>query len=484
MIAAMKTLLSLSLLLSFFNAPIFGAEPGPIKVLTVEGVINPVVGDYIQTEIQAAEEAKSAAILIELNTPGGLLDTTRQIVSAMINSKVPVIVYVTPRGSRATSAGVFITVAADVAAMAPETHLGAAHPVNIGGDAPGKPASPKDSPSTAKEPGSVMEEKMVSDAAAYIRSIASDKGRNGEWAEKAVRESVSLTSPEAVKEKVVDMVAASREELLKMLEGKTIKKNGQSIVLKLAGAPIEESPMSPFKKLLQILAHPNVAYILMTLGVYGLIYELSSPGIGLGGAVGGICLLLAFFSLQILPVSMVGLALIGLGLALLVLELLTPTHGLLTFGGLIAFALGSFFLIDTQQNPEIGRISLELIGSTVGATALFFGVVLKKTLEAKNAKPKTGAESLIGLIGTASTELGPEGQVDLDGTSGITVLTGQQSLRARADLSSIRISIVYVSSVRRYGPGSTRPSCCDASIHGGTAFRQQAVEPVGRHFRH
>ncbi|MCG3205064.1 MAG: hypothetical protein KCHDKBKB_01781 [Elusimicrobia bacterium] len=434
----MRRIISIFLLLIATHGTISSADSNLLVVLQVQGVINPVIGDYIKEEIEQAEKNNASAVLIELDTPGGLLDTTRDIIGSMINADFPVIVYVSPRGARATSAGVFITMASDVAAMAPGTHLGAAHPVNIGGDTPSMPTNSKESKTPAKNDGNVMNEKMVSDAAAYIRSIAADKGRNAAWAEKAVRESVSLTSEEALKEKVIEYVAESQEELLKALEGKTITKNGKKIVLNLTGKTVRIVPMSPFKKFLQILAHPNVAYILMTLGVYGLIYELASPGIGLGGVVGGICLLLAFFSLQILPINMVGLALIVLGVLMLILELLNPTHGLLTFGGLIAFALGSFFLIDTHQNPSLGRVSIELIASTVGVTALFFGVALKKTLAAKQAKPRTGAESLIGMIGTVTTALQPEGNVDLNGElwtaiSDLTVESGEKVKVVKVD---------------------------------------------------
>lgn len=414
-----------------------------ILALKIEGMINPVIGDYVKDGLARAKEENAAAILIELDTPGGLLDTTRSIVQSFLNSEIPIIVYVSPRGARATSAGVFITMAADIAAMAPETHLGAAHPVNIGGETPDLP-SKTSSQKKEKPTGSVMDEKMVSDAAAYIRSIATDKARNAEWAEKAVRESVSLTAEEALKEKVIEHVAPSREELLKIIDGKQIKKNGRTITLKSAGAVVIDDPMSQFRKWLQIIAHPNVAYVLMTIGIYGLIYELASPGIGLGGAVGVVCLLLAFFSLQVLPVTALGLALIALGAVLLALELFTPTHGLLTFAGLAAFAAGSFFLIDVKESPDIGRISIELIAGTVATTAFFFGWGLKKVLAAKRMKPKTGADGLIGLAGETQTDLTPEGMVFVNGelwsaAAGETIAKG-----ARVVVKKVEGNKIYV----------------------------------------
>jgi membrane-bound serine protease (ClpP class) len=257
---------------------------------------------------------------------------------------------------------------------------------------------------------------MVSDAAAYIRSLAAERGRNADWAEKAVRESVSLTSEEALKQNVIEYVATSRDDLITQLSGKTIEKNGKKIILNIQnGVGYHDYPMSAVKKFLHKIAHPNVAYILMTIGIYGLIYELATPGIGLGGGMGVICLLLAFFSLQVLPINTVGVALIVLGMILLLLEHMAPSHGLIMLSGLVSFALGSFMLIDVKNNPEYGRVSIELILSTVGTSALFFGVAIRKAFQARRAKPKTGRESLVGLMGVVKTELAPEGMVFLNG---------------------------------------------------------------------
>lgn len=381
-----------------------------IYLLSVEGVINPVIGTYIESGIQKAEDARAAAVLITLDTPGGLLDATRTAVSAILNTPLPVIVYVSPRGSRATSAGVFITMASDVAAMAPETHIGAAHPVNIGGEAPGAPAQ-----STAAAKGSVMEEKMVSDAAAYIRTLAKETGRNADWAEKAVRESVSLTAEEARNMDVIEFIAESIPALLTQVHGTTVTKKGATIILDVKDKPVRQHPMSRFQKFLHSLAHPNIAYILLMIGVYGLIYELASPGIGLGGGIGVICLLLAFFSLQVLPINTVGMALLALGILLLVLELVTPTSGLLTIGGLLALGLGSFMLIDQQEGWNIPRVSLGLILPSLAATGLFFGVAVKKIWDTRRSKPVAGAESLIGETAVVREALNPEGLVFLQG---------------------------------------------------------------------
>jgi membrane-bound serine protease (ClpP class) len=391
--------------LGFGSAAGLETEP-PVRsvaVITLNGVINPVSANYIDDAVKKALADKRTAILIEMDTPGGLLDATRSLITTMINAECPVIVYVSPRGGRATSAGVFITMASDVAAMAPETHIGAAHPVNIGGN------------ETKSSSGTVMSEKMLSDAAAYMRTLTTRHNRNAEWAEKAVRESVSLTAGEALKLNVIEYVAESREDLFKALEGRVVKKGSQTWTLRFQNAAFVHYEMTPVQRVLQKIAHPNIAYILMTIGVYGLIYELAAPGIGLGGVAGIISLLLAFFALQILPINTVGIVLIVVGLLMLALELIAPSHGLLMFAGLISFALGSFFLIDIDSMPGYSRVSLELIGGTVLATALFFGIGLRKALQARRAKPKTGVEGLVGMNGVANETLAPTGMVVVNG---------------------------------------------------------------------
>lgn len=400
---------------------------GPILVLKVEGVINPVMGNYVKEGIETAKKTKASAVLIELNTPGGLLDATRTIISAMINTDIPVLVYVAPRGARATSAGVFIAMASDVAAMAPQTHIGAAHPVTIGGEGPTPPLREKKEEEPKKEKGktsekenqaepkSVMEEKMVSDAAAYIRTLAKERGRNADWAERAVRESLSLTAEEAKAQNVIEIVASSRSELMQAVHGKELKKNQKTLTLNVKDALFNELELTPVQKFLHLLAHPNVAYILLMIGVYALIYEFASPGIGLGGIVGAICLVLAFFSLQVLPISTVGLILVVLGLLAMLMDLFVPSHGVLTFGGLVAFAIGSFMLIDVPKELHVPRVSLMLILPTVLTTAFFFGFVVRKIFVARRAKPHGGVESLIGKVGEARSPLAPSGFVFLDG---------------------------------------------------------------------
>ena len=258
-----------------------------------------------------------------------------------------------------------------------------------------------------------MEEKAVSDAAAYIRTLAAERGRNAQWAEKAVRESVSLTAKEALAQKVVDLVAEDRQELFRLQDGRTFIKNGKSITLKLQPASVVEFEMGAFQKILHILANPNLAYILLMIGLYGLIYEFSSPGVGFGAVVGFVSLLLAAYSLSILPVNYAGLLILSLGLILLVLETQIVSYGLLTIGGLALMVLGSLFLFDSAQ-PFL-RVSLPLIFATAAASAAFFAVVIGKVWEARRAKPAVGIETMVGMIGTAREGIEPTGMVLVDG---------------------------------------------------------------------
>jgi membrane-bound serine protease (ClpP class) len=380
---------------------------GSVFWMEATGTIDPVVKDYLLNGLQQAQSSGATAVVIRLDTPGGLLDATRDIVQGLLNAPLPVIVFVGPQGARAASAGVFITLAADVAAMAPQTHLGAAHPVSVGG----MPFSPggKDENKGKKGDGGVMEEKALSDTAAYARTLAATKGRNAVWAEKAVRESLSLTSEEALKNQVIDLVATDEADLLKKLSGKEIKKGALTFTLALEGAPRVDFPMSPLRKWLHTIANPNVAYLLLVLGFYALIYEFSTPGIGLGAIAGIICLVLAFFSLQVLPLNFAGLVLLVAGLIMMGLDIVVGSHGLLIFGGLISFALGSFFLFDVNQ--AVFRVSLELILAIVATSAGFFGFVVRQIWSVRRKKPVTGAEGLVGQW----AEVRPEGMVFVDG---------------------------------------------------------------------
>ncbi len=383
---------------------------GPIYILSIKGIISPVTSDYLSDGLEKARAAGAQAVVLKLDTPGGLLDATRDMVENILNSPLPVIVYISPRGGRAASAGVFITLASDLAAMAPQTHLGAAHPVSLGGGMPGsKGDKNEDKEEKGSDGSSVMMEKAVSDVAAYARTLALAKGRNAEWAEKAVRESVSLTADEAIAQNVVDLLAEDDDPLWKSLDGRTLEKNGRIIILSTVMAEKVRDDMSAARKFLQVLVNPNVAYILLMLGFYALIYEFASPGIGFGAAAGAIFLLLAFYSLQVLPVNYAGLGLILLGFLFLFLEIKVASHGLLALGGLSCLVLGSILLFDSPL-PYL-RVSMQAVAGVTAASGMFVLIVVKKVLESRKLKPMTGIEGLIGEIG----EMRDDGMVFVHG---------------------------------------------------------------------
>lgn len=372
----------------------FSLNAQKVITLTVDGAINPVVADYISAGIQKAEKEKATFLLINLNTPGGLLKSTRVIVSAMLESKVPVVVYVSPSGAHAGSAGVFITMASHIAAMAPGTNLGSAHPVNLQGGM-----------------DSIMGAKTTNDAAAFIRSIAEKRGRNMQWAEEAVRFSVALAETEAVKQNVVNLIANNERELITQLHGWTVPIDSTEITLNTTGVTAEPFQMTWVQKLLNYISDPNVAYILMLLGIYGLIFEFYTPGIGVPGVVGGISLILAFYAMHTLPINVAGLALIALAIVLFVLELFTSTHGILSIGAVIALFLGSIMLIKPGPHFEWASVSLKVIIPAVVTSALFFLTIVGLGLRAQGRKVSTGIDSLVGQIGQAMSDLTPAGDV-------------------------------------------------------------------------
>lgn len=425
------------------------AQPAPVLRMSVTGAIDPPISSYLRKGIAKAEAQGAQAVLIELDTPGGLLDSTREIIQAMLNAKVPIIVYTTPHGARATSAGAFLMMAADVAAMAPNTHIGAAHPVSLGGTpklpetpkpADGKPAKPE-----AKPTGSVMEEKAVSDAAAYIRTLAKEHGRNAAWAEKAVRESVSLTAAEALAQKVVDVVAKDRADLFKRLDGRQVLKGGASLTLDLAEAPVSDYEMGDFAKVLHILANPNFAYIFMMLGLYGLIYEFSSPGVGFGAVVGLTSLALAAYSMSLLPVNYTGLFFVLFGMVLLLLETQFVSHGLLSLGGLVLLGMGSLFLFDSTE--PLLRVSRPLIVGTLAGSGAFSFLVLAKIMEARRAKPLSGLQAMVGLVGEVREAVDPVGMVFVDGELWTAESRTPLAVGAKARVREVRGPVLIVDAV-------------------------------------
>ena len=370
------------------------------KVLSLylDATINPATADFIHRAIEKAKTDKATCLLIHLNTPGGLLKSTRVIVSDILESDVPVIVYVSPGGAHAGSAGVFITMAAHIAAMAPGTNIGAAHPV-----------------STQGQMDTIMSEKATNDAMAFIRSIAAKRERNVEWAAQAVRSSVSITEKEALENNVINFIAANEQELLNNIDGKTVTVSTGAVVLHTKNASVEVLEMGWGEKMLNILSDPNVAYILFLLGLYGLIFELYSPGAIFPGIIGGICIILALYTMHTLPVNYAGLALIVFGIILFLLEIKIVSHGLLAIGGVLSLLLGSMMLIRTNQAWSIASLSWSVIITAVGISSLFFLFVVGMGIKAQRAKPVTGLEAMIGEIGHAISELNPAGTVRMHG---------------------------------------------------------------------
>lgn len=389
-------------------------------VITLTGVINPVAAEYVGKSLKAAADGGTEALIIELDTPGGLDTSMRSIVKDIIGSPVPVVVYVAPSGARAASAGVFITLAAHVAAMAPGTNMGAAHPVAVG-----------------EKMDSVVAEKATNDAAAYIKSIAEQRGRNAQWAEDAVRKSVSATESEALALKLIDLVAEDLKSLLARLDGKVVKTAAGERVLTTAKAAIVREEMGLRQKILSLISDPSIAYILMLLGFYGIFFELTNPGSIFPGVFGGICLILAFYAFQTLPVNYAGLLLILLGIVLLILEIKVTSHGALTVGGIVALTLGSLMLFDTGS-PFV-RLSISVIAPAVLLTALFFVLTIRLVYRAHRAQPATGVEGLIGLEGVTKTDVTPEGgMVSLHGETWSAVSSQAISKGERVIVESIK----------------------------------------------
>lgn len=372
----------------------------PVVVLTVQSAIGPASADYIIRGMARAHKQGAPLVVLELDTPGGLDSSTRQIIQAILASPVPVATYVTPQGSRAASAGTYILYASHIAAMAPATTLGAATPVSIG--MPGAPPPPKSAPAPgdkpeAASPADTMTIKQIHDAAAFIRGLAEQRGRNAQWAERAVREAVSLTAAEALKEKVVDVVATDITDLLNQIDGRSVRMASGELRLATRGLATEAHPPDWRHQLLNVIANPSLALILLMIGFYGLMFELSSPSFGIPGTVGAICLLLALFALQLLPVNYAALALILLGFALLAAELMAPSFGVLGVGGVVAFIAGGLLLFD-RDVPGMGVPLPLLFGiSIVAAAAVLLGGGM--ALRARRAPVVSGGENMVGARG-------------------------------------------------------------------------------------
>lgn len=392
-------------------------------------IIHPVAAEYIEKAIHRAEAENAAALLIQLDTPGGLLESTHRIVKEIMNADVPVIVYVAPKGARAASAGVFITLSAHVAAMAPATHMGAAHPVELGEkeeknifkkieekmpkgkDEKGEKKPPPASPPA--EPASPMGEKILQDTLAWVENIATARGRNVEWAKNSVAKSISSTAEELQKLGVIDLVAESEKELLEKIDGREIQLATKKVTLNTKDAQIVNIPMNWRQSILNILINPNIAYILLTLGFYGLLFEITHPGSWAPGVAGLICLLLAFYSFHMIPTDYAGVILTVLGLILLGAEIFVTSYGMLAIGGLVCLFFGALFLVDAPA--EFLKLSKSVAFPTIGAAAVIFGLLLTLVVRSSRRKVTTGAEGLVGEIGEALTDLNLEGKVGVDG---------------------------------------------------------------------
>lgn len=369
-----------------------GSERATINVIHVDGVISPVISEYIITAIELAEDENAVCLIIRMDTPGGLDKSMREIIKRMFSSRVPIIVFVAPQGSRAASAGTFITLASHIAAMSPSTSIGAATPVSLG-------------MSGAEDPA--LKRKVTNDAASYIEGIAKKRGRNVKWARDAVIQGSSITAEKALNRGVIDLIANDVNELIEKIDGYEVDIDGKIVTLHTSGVPIKEIKMGFRTKFLSILSDPNIAYILLILGFYGLFFEFSNPGSILPGIAGVILIVLAFYSLHTLPVNYAGMLLILFGLILFIAEVKVTSHGALTLGGIISLVLGSILLIRSPA-PYL-KISWYVIGPTVAITTLFFTFIVTMGLKAQFLKTATGQEGIIGMVGEAKTDITRDG---------------------------------------------------------------------------
>jgi membrane-bound serine protease (ClpP class) len=392
MLRRLNFIILLSIILTLIN------YSQSVVTLKIDGVINPAAAAFIDRGIERSLEINAECLIIQMDTPGGLLKSTRVIVSSFLESKVPIVVYVAPGGAQAGSAGVFITMAAHIAAMAPGTNIGAAHPVDMEG-----------------KMDSVMSEKVTNDAAAFIRTIAEKRNRNLKWAEEAVRESRSITETEALDTNVIDLIAKNIDELLAQIDGRKIKTISGTTTLHTKGARIEQMEMGWAEKLLDLLSNPNIALILFQLGTIGLILELYNPGSIFPGIVGVISLVLAFYSMHTLPINYAGLALIIFGIILFLLEIKIISHGMLAIGGAVSLFLGSIMLIRTSSVLEFVELSWSVIIASVMIMTFFFVIILGLGVKAQRRKPTTGIEGLTGEYGEVIDALEPNGTVRVSG---------------------------------------------------------------------
>lgn len=403
------------------------AGPGVAIVIDLDGAVGPATAEYIRDGLAAARDRRASAVVLRIDTPGGLSSSMREIIRDILESPVPVIAYVAPAGARAASAGTYIMYASHLAAMAPSTHLGAATPVRIGGGG-GLPGDRKDEEKEKKAPSDATEAKAVNDAVAYIRSLAQLRERNVEWAEKAVREAATLTAPEAKEQKVIDIVAADVPDLLRQAHGRSVKVDHKTVTLNTRDLTLAGFEPTWRTKVLGVITDPNIAYILLLAGIYGLLFEFWSPGAVLPGVIGGISLLVGLYALNLLPVNYAGAALLLLGVALMAAEAFMPSFGILGLGGVAAFALGSLFLFRGEV-PGM-QISWPVVAAATIVSFAFLVIAVAAVWRAHQREAVTGDAALIGSTGQVLSWSGGEGDVQVLGErwrarSGAALAPGQ-----------------------------------------------------------